>query len=151
MSHVAEVNLKIFDLEALAQASRNVGLEFKAGQTSYRWYGNWQNDYHAADAAARRGHDPRLFGKSEHAIVVPNNDRAYGIGVVPALDGVGYSMVYDNWQGGYGLEGVAGRGLERLKQEYAAEVSVRRLTADGYAITRHVDELGQIVIQGVSR
>jgi len=145
------MDLKVLDLNALAQASLNVGLEFRTDQKTHKWYGRFVGDYRGNDAAART-RDPKTFGKCEHAIGVPNNTNAYEIGVVKATDGDGFALVYDNWHEGYGLEAVAGRSLERLRQEYAAETSARSLMAEGYDVTRHVDQsTGEVVVMGYQR
>lgn len=150
MSHVAEVKMRIMDLDALAQAAAACGLEFKQDQTEYRWYGRFVGDYNAADAAANT-RDPRLFGKCDHAVVVPGDSKAYGVGVVPATDGYGYDLVYDNWQGGYGLEEKAGRGLSKLKQEYAAAAAERQLARQGYETQRTTNARGELQVLGYRR
>lgn len=137
MSHVAKVTLKIKDLDALAEACRQCGLELVRGQRTYKWYGRSVGDYGADDLASRHGHAVTDWGKCEHAIRVQGNDRAYEIGVVRDTAG-DLSLVYDNWMGGYGLEDKAGKGLDKLKQFYAATVGARMLLKKGYNVVRSV-------------
>lgn len=143
MSHVADVDLKITDLDACEAACDALGLELVRGAKSYKWYGQWVNDYNDSErAAAMKGHDPRLFGQCVHKIRVKGaHSDTYEVGLVPRLDGgPGFDAVYDNWQGGYGLERVAGDGLAKLKQEYGAQVATRHLMSMGYQISRYFDE-----------
>lgn len=152
MSHVAEVRMRVLDLDALEAACEALGLVLRRGQRTYRWYGRFLNDWSdRARAAALRGHDPSTFGHCHHAIEVANDPQAYGIGVVPALDGVGYDLLYDAWKGGYGLEAVAGPGLSRLVDEYAAQVAIRALMRKGYAVQRTVDAQGRTQVVGYRR
>lgn len=151
MSHVAEVNMRIMDLDALSVACEELGLVFKAEQKTHKWYGRWMNDYNAPEAAVSKGRDPKTFGRCEHAIEVKGKPDAYGIGVVPASDGVGYDLVYDNWQGGHGLEAVAGSGLCTLKQSYAAQVSMRQLARQGFSVSRQCNERGEMQVVAIKR
>lgn len=133
MSHVVTGDLDIKDLEALKTACAEVGLEFREHQRTFKWYGKWMNDYNAQDAAVTQGYNPEDFGKCEHAIGVPGKPSAYEIGLVKNREGSGYQLLYDNWQGGHGLEAVAGKGLNKFKQAYvlnAAEKQARK--TNGY-------------------
>ncbi len=149
MSHVAKVELEIKDLESLAKACSALGLEFVANQESFKWYGRWVNDYSAADAAYRNGIDVKDYGKCQHAIRVAGNARAYEVGVVRAADGK-WSLVYDNWQGGSGLEAVAGKGLGKLKQQYGAEVAKKVMVRKGFAVSEKWEN-GRLQVSCVKR
>jgi len=149
MSHVAEVKMKVLDLDALSAACDAIGLQFKAGQRTYKWFGRWMNDYSGNRAAVTRGHDPKNFGKCDHAIEVRNNPSAYGIGLVPALDGIGYDMLYDNWQQGHGLEEVAGSNLDRLNNEYQAQVGTRALARENALAVEREETADYIVVRGL--
>jgi hypothetical protein len=100
MSHVAMVSIEIKDLDALKVAAEECGLEFRENQKTYKWYGKWMNDYSGDDAAYKAGLDPKDYGKCAHAIGVPNNNRAYEIGVIDKGEGK-YGLVWDFWQGGH--------------------------------------------------
>lgn len=131
MSHVAVVKVEINDLNSLEKACENLGLELRRDQKTFKWFGRWVNDYHAQDAAYRQI-DPKTFGKCEHAIGVKGNKNAYEIGVLKNKTGRGYTMIYDNWQGGYGLEKAAGRGLTQLASAYTQEVTKKHMLMQGY-------------------
>lgn len=134
MSHVAEVKLHVTDLDALAEASRELGLELVIGQTTHRWFGRFLNDWNDTErAAVHQGRDPRTFGHCEHAITQPGNPEGYEIGLCRRLDGKpGFNLVYDAFAEGGGLHAKAGQDLTLLKKQYAATVAQRHLRQRGY-------------------
>ena len=75
MSHIAEVNLLVQDLNALHRACQR--LELVRGQQTCRWYGR-----SVGDDPVPVGFAKEELGTSEHAIRIPGNDRAYEIGIV---------------------------------------------------------------------
>lgn len=130
MSHVAMIDLEIRDLEALKAACRRLGLEFVKGQTTYKWYGRHVGDYPLPTGFAQED-----LGKCDHAIRVPGNSRAYEIGVVRRRDGrPGYTLLWDFWQGGYGLEEKVGQEAGRLKQAYGIEAAKRAAQRAGHRV-----------------
>jgi len=140
MSHVAEVELHVTDLEALKDACSALGMQFIENQKTHRWYGVYMGD-----SILPAGFTPDELGKCDHAIAVPDNPRAYEIGVTRRRDGKpGYALYYDNWYGGYGLEEKAGVNACKLKQEYAAQVAGRQLTQQGYRVRRTITQEGRI-------
>lgn len=140
MSHVADVDLTILDLDALERACAELGLELVRGQHTYKWYGTWVNDYSDPErAAAVRGFNPQDFGKCEHAIRrAGHKEGDYEIGLVARPDGTpGYSVLYDNFGSGrYFATKLAGAGLPELKDEYGAQVATRYWTQKGYHVKR---------------
>lgn len=138
MSHVATVNLKIRDLAALRAACESIGLEFREGQTSYRWFGENVGDYTEADSVIARGMNPEDLGKCTHAIAVPGSETAYEIGLV--ADGDAFSLAWDFFgQFGRELEAVAGRKCSTLVQAYAGEVAARTLFAQGFTLGETIE------------
>jgi len=133
MSHVVKGKMSVLDLGVLRDSVIMIGLEFKQDQKTFR-------SYYPGE-------------KCLHAIAVPNNRQAYEIGVRldPETNNQGYALHYDPMCGGYGLEDVAGRGLERLKQEYTAQVATRQWANEGLEMTRHVDADGRIHLQAIAR
>lgn len=103
MSHVVTVETIVTDLECLEKACADVGLVLRRGKKTFKWYGRWVRDYHASDAAYKAGIDPKTYGKCEHAIEVPDNANAYGVGLVPVDGGKGWRLVWDFYAGGLGL------------------------------------------------
>jgi len=145
MSHVATIEIIIKDLEALKQACKECGLEFVQGQKTYKWYGKWVQDYHGNDAAYKHGIDPKNYGKCDHAIRVPNNPQAYEIGVVKVDKG--YTLVWDFWNGGFGLEKLAGPNCSNVVQNYSKNVTLKKLRNMGYSVKHKTNTEGDIEIE----
>ena len=120
MSHIAEVNLLVQDLNALQRACHRLGLELVRGQQTYRWYGMSVGDHPLPTGFAKDD-----LGTCEHAIRIPGNDHAYEIGIVTRRDGKpGYVLLWDFYRGGFGLVDHVGEHAERLQQVYALEVTL---------------------------
>lgn len=147
MSHVAKVELEITDLAALKAAVKAAGLEWKEGQTHFKWYGSWVNDYHGENAAYRNGIDPKDYGKCEHAIGVPGNKEAYEIGVCKNPKGKGHLLVWDFWSGGYGLQKLAGDNCSNIVKGYVAEVAKKKMSMQGYTCTQTKLPTGEVKLQ----
>jgi len=132
MSHVATVDLHIMDMAALKAACETLGLEFREGQLTFRWYGTIVGDY-----PLPQGFAVSDMGQCEHAIGIKDNDRAYELGVVRRRDGKpGYLLMYDNWRGGFGLEATIGQKAGKLKQQYAAQVAASQARKQGYRVSQ---------------
>jgi len=130
MSHVVDGMIEVTDLEVLERVCKQLGLVFKRGQKTYKWYGMFLNDYHGEDAAKYR-FDPDSFGKCEHAIIVPG--AAYEIGIARDREGK-LRFIYDSWEGGYGIEERLGKGAKLLIQTYAKEVTKKVMLKKGYRV-----------------
>ena len=123
MSHVTTVKMRIRSLEALRKAAAKCGLEFKEGQTSFRW---WQD------------REPTDLGECKHAMGVPNDALAYEIGVLAAKDGDGFLLGFDFFCQTR-LKDLAGDNCDKLMQEYGmavAEESTQDLQLAGWAAQR---------------
>ena len=142
MSHVAKVEIQIKNLEMLKAACKALGLSFHEGQTTYKWYGRWMNDYHAQEAAVSQGFDPKQFGKCEHAISAPGAQ--YEVGVVKHPSGVGFTLLYDNWREGMGLEAVIGKGAVKLKQAYGVQVATQQARRQGFRVQQQTTQDGKV-------
>lgn len=124
MSHVVTIETQILDLAALRKAAEELGLEFVEGQRTYRWY-----QRHVGDYPLPAGFTEADLGKCQHAIRVKGDPKAYEVGVVRRKDGApGFQLIYDFYGScGKALEAVAGKGLTKLRQEYAAQVVIRQM------------------------
>jgi hypothetical protein len=140
MSHVATVDVHITDLEALRAACEQLGLEFVEGKRTFQWFGEHIGDYPLPEGFAESD-----MGRCDHVLRLKNNPSAYEVGVVSRRDGKpGYVLMYDFWQGGFGLEEVLGQNAGRLKQHYAAQVATRQVRKQGYRVTQTLTETGAI-------
>lgn len=137
MSHVTKIDVQIKDLEALKDACEKIGLEFREGQKKYKWYGR-----HVGDYPLPEGFKKEDLGKCDHAIGIPGNKNAYEIGVVKQGDS--YTMLWDFWNGGYGLEPVAGKDCENVVDAYTQEVAMNEATEfanqNGWVVEKEYDE-----------
>lgn len=149
MSHITEVKMKIRDLDALREAAEALGLVFMEGQKTHEWYGTFVGDSREGrDFARDRG--VASMGKCEHALRLKDHKNGdYEIGIVPALDGDGYSLAYDSW-GTHGarLHAAAGDNLNTLRREYSVSVATRearkRLGRDGWRVQRQDLDNGKV-------
>ena len=152
MSHVTTVDIEIKDLGALAEAAEQCGCELVEGVTKYKWYGRHMGDY-----ALPAGFTKEQLGKCDHIIRVKGADkRTYEIGVVER-DGQ-YVLLFDFWQKGYGLmkkvchaDDKKLQVPEKLMQEYAAAVAIKKLKRQGRRVTRKVGEDGRIKLVAKGR
>lgn len=137
MSHVTTIKTEIKDLAALKEACSKVGLEFREGKETYNWFGR-----HVGDYPLPKGFSKSDLGRCDHAIGVPGNKKAYEIGVVKK-DGK-YVMLWDFWQGGYGLEKLAGKDCGNLTDAYTKTVAMKEATkfaqAQGWTVTQELDK-----------
>lgn len=148
MSHVVSLDLEIHDLAALEAACKRIGLELRRNQKTYRWWGRSAGDY-----PLPQGFTADELGSCEHAIGIPNDTEthrcyapgasigvgmipgAYEVGVVRRRDGrPGWTMLWDFYDGGYGLEAVVGENCSKLKQAYGVEVAKRKAIQQGFRV-----------------
>lgn len=145
MSHITTVKTTIQDLDALKEACKSLGLDFKENQRTYKWYGRSVGDYPLPN-----GFKESDLGKCEHAISLKNKKDAYEIGLVKR--GNEYVMLWDFWQGGFGLEQVVGKDCSNLVDEYTNFRGVNRSKeiAKEYGMTwsSYIDEeTGETVVK----
>lgn len=128
MSHVADMDLHIKDLEALAKACKRLGMELVKDKKTFKWYGT-----HVGDYPLPAGFKAEDMGRCDHAIRIVGNKDAYEIGVCKRRDGKpGYQLLWDFFAGGRGLRAVIGETGGSMKQAYALEVAKKQLIREGY-------------------
>jgi hypothetical protein len=140
VSHVAKIDLKILNLDALKTAADSLGLEFVEGQTSYRWYG-----HHVGDYPMPEGMSLADLGTCDHAMRIPGNPSAYEIGVKKMADG-SYTLLWDFWQGGYGLQDAIGKDGVKLKDGYALQAALNHYRRNGFRVSQSTEN-GKIVLR----
>jgi len=131
MSHITKLKVEIKDLECLKLACESLGLELNENQKTYKWYGS----------------QPK---KCDHAISVAGNNKAYEVGVMKKDDI--FEMEADFWNGGYGLEELAGSNCGKVMEAYGQEVAMKTATefanAEGWSVDRSWDtETSETVIK----
>lgn len=139
MSHVATVDIEIKDLVALARACESLGLKLVEGQKKYRWYGRHVGDYPLPDGFSKSD-----LGNCDHAITIPGSKNCYEIGVCTNPKTKKIELLWDFWQGGYGMrDKVGGDKCEGLVHEYAKEVARAEVSslakAEGWTMTEDFD------------
>lgn len=142
MSHVATIAVQIKDLASLKKACERVGLEFREGQKTYKWWGR-----HVGDYPLPAGFTKADLGKSTHALAVKGKKDAYEIGVVESRTTPGtYELLWDFYAGGKGLEAAVGKDAKKLMQAYSTEVARKAARRAGFRVTEtKVD--GKVVLR----
>lgn len=127
MSHITKINVKIKDLDSLKKAAARCGLQMIEHQKSFRHYNG------RVEACA-------------HAIVVPDNLKAYQVGVIWNEEEKSYDLATDFYAGGYGLTEKIGKDFSTLRSAYALECA--KFTAQeqypGWNITEQKNENGDL-------
>jgi len=144
MSHIAAIDIKITDLEALKAAARELGAFWVEGKKTYNWYGRSVGDY-----PLLAGMTADQLGKCDHAIALPGV--RYEIGVVKLPDGT-HTLAYDFY--GYGgqhdgqkLLAHFGDGLTKIKQFYGLHKATIAARLRGYSTSRKLAANGDIKLQ----
>ncbi|MBD3404693.1 MAG: hypothetical protein GF411_01000 [Candidatus Lokiarchaeota archaeon] len=141
MSHVAVVDVEIKDLKALEKACENLNLKFNWNQQTYKWYGRSVGDYPLPN-----GFKKEDLGKCDHAISIPNNSKAYEIGVCESRTSKkdSHCLLWDFWQGGFGMQKIVGDNCSNLTHEYAKEVARKEVSklaqAQNWTVTEDYNE-----------
>lgn len=142
MSHVAKMKVKVLSLDALKAAAKQLGLEFIKDQKQYKWFGK-----HVGDYPLPEGFSKADLGNCDYALRIKDKPGAYEIGIVKNKNGKpGYTLLWDFWAGGYGLESVVGKDGQKLGQEYAVQVGLRNRLAEGYQVERKTDAEGNVFV-----
>lgn len=142
MSHVIDMNLPINDLQLLFEAATELGLEVRDKRT-FKWYGT-----HVGGYPLPTGFKKEDMGRCQYALGVKGKPDAYEVGVVKRRDGKpGYTMLWDFWGGGYGLQDAIGEDGNRLKQRYSVKVAIKEARRNGYRVTTEEMEDGSVRVK----
>lgn len=143
MSHVSAITLRIKDLRSLLESAGELGLEQRMKET-FNWYGRSVGDYPLPE-----GYTAEEMGKCLFALGIKGNSSAYEVGVVKSKVHPGeYELLWDFWQGGFGLQEAIGVDGNKLRQKYAEKVTTKQLRKQGLRITRSVTADGKVVLRG---
>jgi hypothetical protein len=133
VSHITKIKIEVRSLPALIRAAQACGLEFREGQKTHKWYGRFLGDY--------KSDIPReQMGNCDHALGIPGKPTAYEVGI-KLQDNGSYSLMWDFFEGGYGLQDAIGENGARLISEYAIEAASEAAQAQGWPIERQADKL----------
>jgi hypothetical protein len=138
MSHVANIDVEILDLDVVKEICEALGLVFQENQRHYRWYGRHVGDYPLPEGITK----DRL-GFCDHALSVKGGGRqAYEIGLV--RQGAKWAVLWDFWMGGHGLEACVGKDGIKFAEAYSKAVGIKTTKqfakAKGWTYTEKVDE-----------
>lgn len=128
MSHISSIKLKILDEQCLHTAMIKSGLERREKKT-HKWYGVFVGDY-----PLEAGMNVKDMGKCDFAYGIPGNAKAYEVGVVRQPDG-SLKLMWDFWNGGFGLQEKIGREGCKLISEYEAQVYYKQMASQGYEVS----------------
>lgn len=143
MSHVVCSSIIINDLDALKKAvARFPKLKWNDKKT-FKWFGDWRNDYSAKDAAYKNGIDPDQYGTCD--VCIQMEGVKYEIGVVRRKDGQGWSLVWDNVCDGYRLTELLGAHAEKLTSAYAEEYIRQFAERNGFIMEQTEDDEGLVL------
>ena len=132
MSHVANVNLTITDLDALEKAVKELGGVLQRGKTEYKWFGR-----HVGDYPLPKGFTKADLGKCLHAIKFPTSDWEIGVVKNPEQAGT-YGLLFDFWgpSGTPLAKAIGGQDGKRLKQLYATHAAINAAKKKGWICQR---------------
>jgi len=122
MSHLSRIELAIYDLSALKEACKSLGIKLCKNQKTFKWYnGN---------------------GQCDHAIKVPGAN--YEVGIIHQNDK--YELQWDDYRPG-GLVEKLGKSARLLKQAYAVAKITKEAKQKKYNIRQQsVDNGVQLVL-----
>lgn len=137
MSHVVTIgDIDVTDLEVLRLSGEAVGMEL-VEKSTYKFYGRVMGDFPLPE-----GFTAADIGKCEYALRVKGaGPETYEVGIVKRRDGMpGYSLLFDFWQGGFGLLDKIGENADKLKGEYKLQAAMKAARRQGFRTSRTVDQ-----------
>ncbi len=129
------MKLKVYKLDALATAGEKHGLRMEKRST-HKWYGQFMGDYPLPEGITKDD-----LGRCDYVLFLPNNPDAYEVGVKLMPDG-SYTLLWDFWEGGFGLEEAIGENGVKLISEYEATVYREVMIEQGFEVSEVVHANG---------
>lgn len=133
MSHVSKIEVEVNDIASLKMACQRLGLEFREGQTTYKWYGRLVNE---AQYPLPEGMTQNDLGHCTHAIHIHNAE--YEVGIVQR--GTRYLILADFWD--TRLKNAIGDNGGKLKQAYAVERTILEARRRNYRVAEQTTQTG---------
>lgn len=124
MSHITSIEIQVSDLTAFEKACREVGVELRREQKTFKSFGG---NRVACDMA----------------VAIPGNRDAYEAGLVRNADGK-YTVQVDNWSGGQGLNEKIGHNAGKLLQRYGINAATSQALKQGMSVREEVLANGQV-------
>lgn len=119
MSHIATVQCKITDLDALEAAANVKGADLIRNVSTFKSF--------------------QQGNRCAHKLKLRDNTEAFEVGVQAAAEGE-YTLGYDSWGShGQALDRAFGSQLVDLRNEYLAVVAEKQLRSQGYMVERAVE------------
>lgn len=142
MSHVAQIEIEIRDLDALQTACEQLGLELVRDKRTFQCWGTGKtldrliSYQRVAGQLMPDGFKLEEMGQCEHAIRVKGKTGAYEIGLATRRDGrAGYQLLCDV-SGAYEIVEKIGKDFGKLKQGYGVEVAIRAAKRAGFRVVK---------------
>lgn len=88
----------------------------------------------------------RSENRCDHVLRVSGNANAYEMGLRLSPDGSHYILVWDNFQGGYGLCAKVGNDAGLLLQAYGIENAIREAELQGMSVAKETDAEGNVYL-----
>ena len=132
MSHVVKVGMVVRDLDALAAAAPKLGFELGRDVKTHVYFAG-------------------SHSKCDHVLrpVEGRTKQTYEVGVIRLEDGT-FDLRYDPWVSQDNrIEALLGEKLDKLRQRYTAEVTIKDFRRQGYRVIESVDANGRVVLEGV--
>jgi GTP-dependent phosphoenolpyruvate carboxykinase len=132
VSHTVSIEIEVTDLHALGKAAEDCGLTLALGQETYRKY------------------QRSTPGECTHAIGDPAATRTYEVGIMEVgceEKGARYELMWDPYNGGYGLMDHVGEGACKLRQAYAVRVAEKQARKEGWEVNLKKQDNGDVVLE----
>lgn len=138
MSHVVAIETALRDLDAIKATCAELGLVFKQGQQSFKWWGRSVGDY-----PVPQGMKAADLGQCDHAIGVPGT--TWEIGLVRQPDGA-YKLAFDFYgsQGGPIVQALGGKDARKFLQLYGVNMATIQARKLGHNVQRVMGAKGSI-------
>lgn len=147
MSHLVKIKTVLTDMEAVKETCRELGLTFKEGQRTYKWWGRSVGDYPMPQGVTKDD-----LGKCDHAIGIPGTDWEVGVFRLAALTPRGkptYTLLFDFYgsNGAPILKALGGQEGKRFSQIYTVNKATLEARAKGHQVVREVQPTGKIKLK----
>jgi hypothetical protein len=139
LSHVSCSKVIVADIDLLKKIVGANPLMKWHDRKTYKWFGSWEKDYNADDAAYKNGFDPKDYGKCDWAISVEGCE--YEIGVVKRKDGEGWTLVWDFYH-----NPKLTPASHQLMSDYSEAYIRQHAERNGFMVEEQIDAEGNLIL-----